>query len=207
MIKTVIFDIGNVLMRFDWSNWIKTKYDPQTVDIINNAMWMYGDWDELDRNVLTEEQIVSNFISHAPAYKDQILDVFNHVGECCFRQSYAIPWIEDLKARGYQTLFLSNYSHHTMTAAPHVLDFLPHLQGGVFSCDVKLIKPDPAIFACICEKYSLNPAECLFIDDNEDNIRSAKEFGLNAYRFTDYAASRTEIESILISQGLEGSAQ
>ena len=71
------------------------------------------------------------------------------------------------------------------------------MDGGVFSYKAKLIKPDPAIYQCICEKYSLAPAETIFIDDNEDNIKAAKDFGLQTIQFVNYEDAQEKLDSKL----------
>ncbi|MBQ6622723.1 MAG: HAD family phosphatase [Mogibacterium sp.] len=196
-IRTVIFDIGRVLIEFEWKDYILGLFDEKTAIAVTEAMWKTGYWHELDRAVLTEEEILSLFYSAAPEYREEILTAFERVGECVKRLDYAIPWIEDLKARGYQVLFLSNYSMHVMSSNPAALDFLPHMDGGVFSCDVKLIKPDPAIFAAICDKYDLTPSACLFIDDNAANVEAARAFGMNAIRFKTYEQARADVDRML----------
>ena len=60
-----------------------------------------------------------------------------------------------------------------------------------------MIKPNPKIYELICKRYDINPAEAVFLDDNEDNIISAREFGLNAIQFQSYEQGRRELEAIL----------
>ena len=104
-----------------------------------------------------------------------------------------IARIKQLKEMGYQVVFLSNYSEFLMELNPEVLDFLPYMDGGLFSCHAKLIKPDPAIYQRLCEKCDLIPDEALFIDDNAANIEAAKRFGLHAIRFEGYEKSYGEV--------------
>jgi epoxide hydrolase-like predicted phosphatase len=96
-----------------------------------------------------------------------------------------ISVLQELKQQGYRVFYLSNYSHYTMRSNPEVLNFLPHMDGGVFSCHVKLIKPDPAIFHALFDKYGLAPEECLFVDDQPDNIWASKRLGMKAIRYMD----------------------
>ena len=200
MIKTIIFDIGNVLMKFDYMPYVKRLLeDDEAVYRVNGAIWRSGYWNELDRGGDVTE-LFSLMLAADPEYQDEIRLTFENVGQCMFRMEYAIPWIQALKARGYQVLFLSNYSRYIMDAKPEVLDFLPYMDGGVFSCDVRLVKPDPAIYQTICEKYALVPGECVFLDDNAANVQAARAFGINAILFTDYERANAELETILSTQ-------
>ena len=53
----------------------------------------------------------------------------------------------------------------------------------VFSSDLGVVKPSHIIFDHLCKKCDLVPNECIFIDDNENNINGAKSFGINGYLF------------------------
>ena len=73
------------------------------------------------------------------------------------------------------------------------LDLLPRralLSGVVISGVEKLVKPDAAIFRLICERYALKPEECLFIDDNEQNVEGARAVGMTAILHADGNARR-----------------
>ncbi len=193
MIKTVIFDIGNVLVDFSWWPYICSIYDEETARVITDAFWKNGYWEEFDRGVLSYDEIVSLMEKAAPGYEKEIHTALEHAGGCLHKMDYAIPWIKQLKEMGYQGVFLSNYSEFLMELNPEVLDFLPYMDGGLFSCHAKLIKPDPAIYQRLCEKCDLIPEEALFIDDNAANIEAAKRFGLHAIRFEGYEKSYGEV--------------
>ena len=110
---------------------------------------------------------------------------------------YARQWIAELKQKGFGVYYLSNYSVFLREACPEALEFTKTADGGVFSCDVQLIKPDRAIYAALCEKYHLNPAECLFVDDNPKNIAAAKAFGMQTVLFESYEKQYPEIMKLL----------
>ena len=69
--------------------------------------------------------------------------------------------------------------------------------GGIFSCDVKLIKPDRAIFSLFLDRFSLDPGECLFIDDRQDNCDAASSLGMKSYCFSSYEEDRPAIMKLV----------
>lgn len=197
MIKTIIFDIGNVLMEFDSFPFVKELLgDEETARRVAAAIFRTGYWEELDLG-RDPEEVFLKMISYAPEYEDEIRLTLANIDKGIGRADYAKGWIKDLKARGYRILFLSNYSEHVMSSRWDVLDFLPLMDGGVFSCYVGMIKPDPAIFKELFNRYNLIPEECVFIDDNADNIRTAKSLRLNTVHFKSYESARKELEDIL----------
>ena len=67
------------------------------------------------------------------------------------------------------------------------------MDGFVLSCDIKAIKPDQTMFKKIIEKYQLDPSNCVFLDDIEENTTVAKKLGFNAYQ----VKKRSDIVDIL----------
>ena len=200
MIDTVIFDIGNVLADFNWDRYIHQLLSDETViGRVNEAIWSYGLWEEFDRGVMTDEEVITAFISHAPDAEREIHLACQHVGGCITRLDNTIPWIREVKASGRRALYLSNYSRINMRANPGALDFLPLMDGGVFSCDVHLLKPDRAIYARICKEYGLTPSSCVFIDDVAGNVEAARDFGLHAIQCRSPKQARADLWSLLSS--------
>ena len=69
------------------------------------------------------------------------------------------------------------------------------LDGFVLSCDIKAIKPDLVMFKEILDKYQLDPTNCVFLDDIEDNTMAAEKLGIKAYQ----VKKRSNIVDILKS--------
>ena len=78
-----------------------------------------------------------------------------------------------------------------------MLDFLPLLDGGIFSCDIRAIKPERKIYAALAEKYNLNPSECVFIDDVARNVEGAKNFGYHAIQFVTLQQAQEDLNKLL----------
>ena len=95
-------------------------------------------------------------------------------------------------------IFLSNYSYQAIEANRQVLDFIPLMDGGVFSCDVRMIKPEPGIYRYLTDKYGLEPQECVFHDDKKANAEAAEALGMRAIVFRNYAEAREELERMLL---------
>ncbi len=197
MIKTVIFDIGNVLLRFDNKPYIRRMVkDEATAKKVYEAVWESGYWNQLDCGHDTDE-VFARMLAAGEGIENEVRVVFENIGQCMSRMDYAIPWIRRLKKKDYTVLYLSNYSEHVMRAKPEVLDFIPYMDGGIFSCHVNLVKPDVAIYRLICERYALNPKECVFLDDLEANVLAAREVGMKTVHFRDYIQGAKELDAIL----------
>ncbi len=197
MIKTVVFDIGKVLIGFEWDDYMRSLFDEETAEKVTHAMFGSRHWHELDRAVLSEEEILELFYQTEPEYKAQIDEAFERVGECVSRRDWAIPLIDSIKERGYQVLFLSNMSEHVIDSNPGAYDFTEHMDGGIYSYQVNSIKPDPEIYEKLFEKYDLKPWECLFVDDTSVNVAEAKKLGMKAIRYSDPEQIKANIDQAL----------
>ena len=199
MINTVIFDIGNVLVDFDWDGFMLREFpdaDKNLIAKLDEDVWGSGRWDRLDAGDPPED-VIESIIDYDPEHEPELRKIFKNVGDTLRKRAATPVWIKELKSRGYRLLYLSNYSHYVMNANPEVLDFLPLLDGGVFSCDVKLIKPDPKIYETLAKKYNLIPSECVFIDDLEKNINGAKNFGFHGIRFLNLKQAQEDLNKLL----------
>ncbi|MBO6137733.1 MAG: HAD family phosphatase [Lachnospiraceae bacterium] len=196
--KTVIFDIGGVLACYDWRDFMRTLFkDEETVDIVYDTMFKHGIWDELDRGVWSEDELLSAFIKIRPDYEKEIREFYEKSPQALQLADYAKDWIKSVKAKGCRALYLSNYSEHVIEGNYSALGFLHLMDGGVFSCYVHKIKPNSDIYECICEKYGLDKRDCIFIDDHEANVQGALDFGMNGVLFKSYEQARHDVEELI----------
>ena len=89
--------------------------------------------------------------------------------------------VHALKEKGYGIYLLSNYSKELFDKHTKDADFLKDIDGKVVSYEIHKVKPDPAIYQYLLEKYHLNPAECVFFDDRPENTKAAEELGIRSY--------------------------
>lgn len=178
MIKNVIFDIGEVLVDFRWLDLLKEKgFSDKTAERIFNATAISKIWREFDRGLITYDQVVECFVKNSPELEQEIRFAFEDLGGIVRLRPFAIPLIKQLKSRGLRVYYLSNWFERICTDCPDALEFLPYTDGGIFSWQVKAVKPDHEIYFRLLDKYGLKAHECVFIDDNPQNISAAKELG------------------------------
>lgn len=110
----------------------------------------------------------------------------------------SVQILKELLAKGYTVYGLTNWSHETFPLAFDQFVFLQTLHGIVVSGVEKLIKPNPAIFHLLLNRYKLQAADCIFIDDNALNIESARALGLHAIHFKSPELLRSELQTLEI---------
>jgi len=102
-----------------------------------------------------------------------------------------------LRAAGVPVYAITNYSAEKWALSQELYPFLREFDGVVVSAHEKMVKPDPAIYRLLCQRYGLNATECIFIDDLKANIDAAKAVGMNGHVFTSPDNLRETLETQL----------
>lgn len=194
MIKNIIFDIGNVLAGFAWKEYFAGfGYEDAVLERLAKATTLSAQWAEFDRAVLSDEEVFQLFITNDPEMEPYIRETLTHVPGLVSTFDYAIPWVQELKANGYNVYYLSNFPRTARTDCDDALGFVQYMDGGIFSFELNLIKPDAAIYHALLERYQLNPDECVFFDDVEKNVKAACEVGIHGVLFENKKQAMEEL--------------
>lgn len=201
MIQNIIFDIGNVLASFRWKNLFKDLgFAGEKFDRIAAATVLHPTmWNEFDRSLMPDEEIISKCIERAPEYEQEIRLMFTKTELLVEEYTYSYDWIKSLKKQGYSVYLLSNYGKTSFEAARDHgrLSFLPLVDGGVISYEVKSVKPEPGIYEALLAKYRLKAEESVFLDDRADNITAAEQLGFHGIVVESYQQAAEALNQIL----------
>ena len=197
MIRNIIFDIGNVLTDFRWEGFLRDKgFDDNMIRRIAKATVAGPDWIEVDRGVWSVEKLLQAFIELDPEISNEIRAAFENIHGMVTPRAYAIPWINELKGKGYRTYYLSNFSYKAYVECSDALGFLLHMDGGILSYQEKVIKPDPGIYRLLLERYGLKAQECVFLDDTAVNVEAARAEGIAGIVFKTREQAQEELASL-----------
>lgn len=197
MIKNIIFDIGNVLAGFVWEKHLKGfGFPEEEYETIADAVYRSNDWNEMDRGVLTVEETVARFCRKAPQYAEDIRKAVYGFSGCIRQFPYTKTMLRTLKQHGYRVYYLSNYGEFGREQTKEELDFIELMDGGLFSYEVKMIKPCKWIYVEMLERYGLDPSESVFLDDNLANVKAAEKAGLTGIHFLSYDWAMAELKKL-----------
>lgn len=200
MIKNIVFDIGNVLAGFIWEDFYHSfGYSDEIFEKLADATVRSTFWNEMDRGKLTDEELLEGFVKNDPSIEKELREVFQNVNGMIKKYDYAIPWIKELKERGFHVYVISNFAHKAHEECIDALDFLSEVDGGILSYQVQLIKPSPEIYRLLCSRYGLKAEECVFIDDLPKNVEAARKEGMQGIVFENLEQAKKALESVLIS--------
>lgn len=186
MIRHIIFDIGNVLAAFQWEKKFKSFCSsPEEFERLAGATVYSEMWKELDKGVLSESELMDGFIRNDPELESLIRAVLSSYSGMIGLYDYTLSWIRELKEKGYNVYYLSNMPEMAMRDCAEDMPFIEEMDGGILSYRERIIKPDPAIYRLLTERYGLKPEECVFLDDSEKNVLAARREGMQGIVFRD----------------------
>ena len=104
-----------------------------------------------------------------------------------------LAWVAALQDAGMATAILSNMVPDVLRYMRQEFAWLRHFTHLTWSCELGIVKPDPAIYLYTCEKLNIAPADALFLDDKPENVRGAEQAGLSALPFTTIDQLRADL--------------
>ena len=186
MIKNIVFDMGNVLVRFD-PELFMDRYSLTGEDrrLIRNEVFRSVEWTMLDRGVIDEELAEQRILPRLPErLHDAARGLIETWDDPIVPVEGMLELLQALKAKGYRLYLLSNAAarqpiYWARAEASKLMD------GALISAEVKLLKPDPQIYKALLKKYQLKASECVFIDDRLENVQAAFALGFAGIQMKD----------------------
>ena len=194
--KNVVFDLGRVVFAQDPAK--STAEFKQFFSYVSLTP-MPQFWTDYDMGVLSFDQVAEELAAYRgvePEFAREMISIAIGKQET-IRPTEKL--IDELKAAGYKLYVLSNMSRE-------FIDFLrkqkvyENFDGDVVSCEVGIVKPMPEIYDLLLERFDLDPAETIFIDDRKENVDAAAATGIATFHFdrNDYEGSCERLREILL---------
>ncbi len=143
---------------------------------------------ELDRGTLTTEEYWSRILRArgVPATPGVITRIEEEDSLGWTRiNDRVVAWSRELRAAGYATAILSNMPFDKLAYMRKIpaFDFIDEFPVTVFSCEHRIVKPEPAIYRLCLDLLAKSPGECLFLDDSPINVDGGSAAGIPTYLF------------------------
>ena len=193
MIKNIVFDMGNVLVRYNGrkvcEHYLNNEEDLQQV---LTGVFVSPEWVMLDMGLLTDEQALKQMCSRLP-------ERLHEAAALCLRDwdKYNMwpieemePLIRELKAKGFGLYVCSNAATRLKDIYRELLPAVECFDGVLFSAEVKCMKPQKEMYEHLFERFCLKPEECYFVDDLPLNIEGGRACGMEGYCFADADVTR-----------------
>lgn len=193
----VVFDLGAVLIDWDPRYLYRTFLpDDEAIDAFlaevgfaewNEALDAGGDWDE-----------AVEWLAARHPERRELIEAFRDRWEETLGEPIqpVVEIVRELVDAGVRTFALSNWSARTYAIARARFAFLGWFEGVVVSGEVGVTKPDERIYRALLERFDLDPAETIFVDDRRTNVDGAARVGIRGLVFTDAPSLRRDLRRL-----------
>ena len=198
---TVVFDLGGVLIDWDPRHLYRRLLPEAEVEPFLEEIG-FAAWNHAQDAGGSWTTAVDELAARHPEYRELIAAYPARFSETLagpVRGSVEV--LRDLHAAGVRLLALTNWSAETYPYAEATFEFLTLFEDIVVSGVEGVAKPDPAIFRLLLERYGLNPAATVFVDDSLVNVAAAAAAGLRGVLFQDADALRADLSRLGLLDG------
>ncbi|MBO7677606.1 MAG: HAD family phosphatase [Erysipelotrichaceae bacterium] len=185
MIKNIIFDMGNVLVKYD-PDFILDSHgvnDPEDRKLLLDNISYSEGWKKMDLGIYEEEDLYNEAIMKLP---ERLHPKAREILNSWYKSLIPVEGMEELirrlKDHGFGIYLLSN-AGRSKDIYWKDIPGNQYFDGTVVSAFERCIKPDKKIYKILLGRYGLKAEECLFIDDMETNVIGAEKAGIKAYEF------------------------
>lgn len=200
LIKNVVFDIGRVLVRSYWKEYMGIKgRSKDTRDKIKELTLNSELWQQIDLGIISLEEMIAAAQEKQPDLKKELSEFSKVYSEFTIVDKEVEQFLLDLKAEHYHIYLLSNYGREFFEELEKRADFFSYIDGKVISYEVNVKKPDLEIFYLLVQKYNIKPEDSVFIDDNKKNIDAAKKMKFHTIRFRNIEQVKSDFTQLLNS--------
>ncbi len=201
MYRNILFDIGGVVVDYSPKDFLVDKfYNERTEKRLYDAVFGSPEWKMLDNGVITWEQAYEIFMKRGQnrGMAFEMRTVLDEWTDMLTTRNATVALMRTFKKRGLDLYYLSNMPKEVYAFLQN-RKFWPLFEGGIFSYEVGISKPDVEIFHLVLKKYNLDPGETIFIDDMRENASAAFEAGITGIPFTNVK----NLCKMLVTYGVE----
>ena len=190
-VKNIIFDFGSVLVNHDTrsafiQNHIPEEYVDEVLMYANQVLFYPDDFNtmlKMDKTGVDDAKRIFN--EALPEYlKPYVEAVFNSFIDGLMNFDYTNRLLDAMRQKEYRLYYLSNWYRFSYDKEKEYFDNLTaKFDGGLFSWQSQYMKPQIEFYQELLHKYDLNPSECIFFDDREENLIPAQKLGMHTHQF------------------------
>lgn len=190
----IVFDIGNVLIRWDPRALYRSIFESE-----EEVEWFLGNvctmaWNHEQDRGRSFEAAIAEAAARYPDHREAIAAYHHRWSETILGPiEGTVEILERLKAQGTPLYAITNWHQDKFRETRNRFSFLGHFRDIVVSGEERLVKPDVAIYNLFLQRNGLDAATCLFIDDNAQNVAGAEAVGMKAHHFTSPEGLRAQL--------------
>ena len=196
-IKNVVFDIGNVVVRWAPLEIIRLTFgDNNAVEEKAKSIFQSETWLRLNKGQITENDAKAQYKEALGLTELECERLFYYVKQTQILIHGSVDLIKRCKSAGLNVLALTDNVHEIVSHLKNTYTFWDLFDGAIVSADVGLLKPQPEIYQTLLSQYELKASQTVFIDDMPYNVKGAESVGIAAIQFENVSQCEQALRSL-----------
>lgn len=195
MIKNIIFDIGNVILKWQPQAVVGRLFPDQDSQQLTQLMFKSPLWFDLNLGKITEAELIEIYHETLDIRVELLVRLMREIKESLLPVENSLDLLKNLHRSQYALFALTDNVHEIMAFLRAKYDFWNLFQGVVVSAEVGYLKPMKQIYQTLIDLYEINPAESVFIDDILRNVEGAQAVGMQGIHFLNAEQCAAELKN------------
>jgi len=197
VIKNVVFDVGNVLVRWAPLEIARLTFgDVEDMEQRARAVFQSETWLELNKGHLSELQAKQRYQDTIGLSELECEKLFYYVKQTQLLIYGSVDLLKRIKQAGYHVYALTDNVHEIVAYLKETYDFWPLFEGATVSAELGILKPKPEIYQSLLSTNKLKAEETVFLDDMPYNVECAQKEGMAAIQFKDAHQCEQELKAM-----------
>lgn len=204
----VVFDFGAVLFSWEPEQLIQASFPDRAVtraqrQQLTQAIFGHAQWHDFDRGVCSVAEVSARTALRLGLDEAVLHELMNGIGVRLEPMPQTVTLLAQLRASrdvsgaAVRLYYLSNMPVPYARTLECRHEFIDWFDGGIFSGDVRCIKPEPEIYELLEKRYQLEPGQTVFIDDQPGNVQQAQNRGWHGIRFQSALQLQEQLRCVL----------
>jgi FMN phosphatase YigB (HAD superfamily) len=194
----VVFDMGGVVLEWNPEKILADFYAEEALRVaLRSALFHNADWRAFNRGELDDADLLRRAAQRSGRPLPELEALLDSMRESLVTKPATVELLRTLQRRAIPLYCLSDMPRSVYRHLRGRHDFWDLFSGIVISSEVRLLKPEPAIYRHLLDRHGLEAARTAFIDDLPANAEGARACGMHAIQFRDIEQVRRELFELL----------
>lgn len=183
-IKNVVFDVGNVLVKWDPLSILQTAFpDAADLNSLLQSIFRNNIWYDLNLGKCSELEAIDKYHKALNLEKDSLANLLTIAKNSLTPLEETLSIVKRLHQAKFPLYIITDNIHEFMSYLKQRYHFWDMFRGIVVSAEIGHLKPSPFIYQYLLETYQLKPEETVFFDDVKNNVEGAKAVNMFSFQF------------------------